>query len=47
MSSPGMDLDPVERPRFLPEEEVESAFYLYMEVEDRARSARPGRAGAR
>ena len=35
MSSPGMDLDPVERPRFVPEEEVESAFYLYIEVEDR------------
>ncbi len=35
MSSPGMSLDPVERPRFIPEEEVESAFYLYMEVEDR------------
>jgi homoserine dehydrogenase len=35
MSSPGMDLDPVEQPRFLPEEEVESAFYLYLEVEDR------------
>jgi homoserine dehydrogenase len=35
MSSPGMDLDPVEQPRFLAEEEVESAFYLYLEVEDR------------
>ena len=35
MSSPGMELDPVEQPRFLPEEEVESAFYLYIEVEDR------------
>ena len=35
MSSPGMELDPVEQPRFLPAEEVESAFYLYIEVEDR------------
>jgi homoserine dehydrogenase len=35
MSSPGMELDPVEQPRFLPEQEVESAFYLYLEVEDR------------
>ena len=35
MSSPGMDLDPVEQPRFVPEEEVESAFYLHLEVEDR------------
>ena len=35
MSSAGMELDPIEQPRFLPEEEVESAFYLYLEVEDR------------
>ncbi len=35
MSSAGMALDPIEQPRFLPEEEVESAFYLYLEVEDR------------
>jgi homoserine dehydrogenase len=35
MSSPGMELDPVEDLRFLPEEEVESAFYLHLEVEDR------------
>jgi homoserine dehydrogenase len=35
MSSAGMDLDPIEQPRFLPEEDVESAFYLYLEVEDR------------
>ena len=34
MSSPGMELDPIEEPRFLPEEEVESAFYLHLEVED-------------
>jgi homoserine dehydrogenase len=34
MSSPGMELDPIEQPRFLPEEEVESAFYLHLEVED-------------
>ena len=34
MSSPGMELDPIETPRFLPEEEVESAFYLHLEVED-------------
>jgi homoserine dehydrogenase len=34
MSSPGMELDPVEELRFLPEEEVESAFYLHLEVED-------------
>jgi homoserine dehydrogenase len=34
MSSPGMDLDPIEAPRFLPEDEVESAFYLHLEVED-------------
>ena len=30
-----MELDPIEEPRFLPEEEVESAFYLHLEVEDR------------
>jgi homoserine dehydrogenase len=30
-----MELDPVEELRFLPEEEVESAFYLHLEVEDR------------
>jgi homoserine dehydrogenase len=35
MSSPGMDLDPVEELHFLPEEQVESAFYLHLEVEDR------------
>jgi len=35
MSSPGMELDPIETPRFLPAEEVESAFYLHLEVEDR------------
>jgi homoserine dehydrogenase len=34
MSSPGMELDPIEQPRFLPEVEVESAFYLHLEVED-------------
>ena len=34
MSSPGMELDPIEEPRFLPEEDVESAFYLHLEVED-------------
>jgi homoserine dehydrogenase len=35
MSSPGMELDPIEQPRFLPEDQVESAFYLHLEVEDR------------
>jgi homoserine dehydrogenase len=35
MSSPGMELDPVEELHFLPEEQVESAFYLHLEVEDR------------
>ena len=35
MSTPGMELDPVEELRFLPEAEVESAFYLHLEVEDR------------
>jgi homoserine dehydrogenase len=35
MSSQGMDLDPIEELRFIPEEEVESAFYLHLEVADR------------
>ena len=35
MSAAGMELDPIEQPRFLPPEEVESAFYLHLEVEDR------------
>src|SRR6185295_10009046 len=35
MSAPGMELDPIEQPRFLAPEEVESAFYLHLEVEDR------------
>ena len=35
MSAPGMELDPIEQPRFIPPEEVESAFYLHLEVEDR------------
>jgi homoserine dehydrogenase len=35
MSSPGMELDPIEQPQFLPEDQVESAFYLHLEVEDR------------
>ena len=30
-----MDLDPIEELRFIPGEEVESAFYLYLEVADR------------
>jgi homoserine dehydrogenase len=34
MSSQGMDLDPIEELRFLPEEEVASAFYLHLEVAD-------------
>jgi homoserine dehydrogenase len=34
MSSQGMDLDPIEELRFIPGEEVESAFYLYLEVAD-------------
>jgi homoserine dehydrogenase len=34
MSSPGMELEPVGQLRFVPEEEVESAFYLHLEVED-------------
>jgi homoserine dehydrogenase len=35
MSSQGMDLDPIDELRFIPGEEVESAFYLYLEVADR------------
>jgi homoserine dehydrogenase len=35
MSSSGMDLEPIEELRFIPGEEVESAFYLHLEVEDR------------
>jgi homoserine dehydrogenase len=35
MSSQGMDLDPIEELRFIPGEEVESAFYLHLEVADR------------
>jgi homoserine dehydrogenase len=34
MSSQGMDLDPGERLRIVPGEEVESAFYLHLEVAD-------------
>ena len=34
MSSQGMDLDPIEKLRLIPEEEVESAFYLHLEVAD-------------
>ena len=34
MSSKGMDLDPIEELRFVPGEEVESAFYLHLEVAD-------------
>jgi homoserine dehydrogenase len=34
MSSQGMELDPIEELRFIPEEEVESAFYLHLEVAD-------------
>jgi homoserine dehydrogenase len=34
MSSQGMDLDPIEELRFIPEREVESAFYLHLEVAD-------------
>ena len=34
MSSPGMELEPVAEVRFVPEEEVESAFYLHLEVQD-------------
>jgi homoserine dehydrogenase len=35
MSAPGMALDPIEELRFVPGEDVESAFYLHLEVEDR------------
>jgi homoserine dehydrogenase len=35
MTSSGMDLEPVEELRLVPGEEVESAFYLHLEVEDR------------
>jgi homoserine dehydrogenase len=35
MSSEGMDLDPIEDLSFIPGEEVESAFYLHLDVEDR------------
>ncbi len=34
MSSEGMDLDPIEELRFVPGEEVESAFYLHLDVAD-------------
>ncbi len=34
MTSPGMELEPAQRLRFVPEEEVESAFYLHLEVAD-------------
>jgi homoserine dehydrogenase len=34
MSSEGMDLDPIEQLRFIPGEEVESAFYLHLDVAD-------------
>jgi homoserine dehydrogenase len=34
MSSPGMELEPAAEVRFVPEEEVESAFYLHLEVQD-------------
>jgi homoserine dehydrogenase len=34
MSSEGMDLDPIEELRFIPGEEVESAFYLHLDVAD-------------
>src|SRR5438132_3389784 len=34
MSSEGMDLDPIEELRFIPGDEVESAFYLHLEVAD-------------
>jgi homoserine dehydrogenase len=34
MSSPGMELEPAQQLRFVPEDEVESAFYLHLEVED-------------
>jgi homoserine dehydrogenase len=35
MSSQGMDLDPIEDLRLIPEEEVTSAFYLHLEVADK------------
>jgi homoserine dehydrogenase len=35
MSSSGMELEPIEELRLVPGEEVESAFYLHLEVEDR------------
>jgi homoserine dehydrogenase len=35
MTSSGMDLEPIEELRLVPGEEVESAFYLHLEVEDR------------
>jgi homoserine dehydrogenase len=35
MSSQGMDLDPIEELRFIPGDEVESAFYLHLEVADK------------
>jgi homoserine dehydrogenase len=35
ISSSGMELEPVEELRIVPGEEVESAFYLHLEVEDR------------
>jgi homoserine dehydrogenase len=34
MSSEGMDLDPIEQLRLIPGEEVESAFYLHLDVAD-------------
>jgi homoserine dehydrogenase len=34
MSSSGMELDPIERLEIVPGEQVESAFYLHLEVED-------------
>jgi homoserine dehydrogenase len=35
MTSSGMDLEPIEALRLVPGDEVESAFYLHLEVEDR------------
>jgi homoserine dehydrogenase len=35
MSSSGMDLEPIEELEIVPGEQVESAFYLHLEVEDR------------
>jgi homoserine dehydrogenase len=35
MSSSGMELDPIEELRLVPADEVESAFYLHLEVADR------------